>query len=84
MQNVPSRARHGYNAGKKIAGRKWIIVVDAFGLLLVAVVHAVGWQDHERACFVMVEQRALGRRLKVVFADSAYGRNSLPEWVCSS
>jgi len=30
---------------------------------------------------VLVQLREKFRRLKVVFADSAYGRNGLPDWV---
>jgi putative transposase len=74
----------GYDAGKKITGRKRHIAVDTLGLLLVVVVHAAAWQDHDGACFVVMRLRAICQRLKVVFADSAYGRNGLPDWVRST
>jgi putative transposase len=69
----------GYDAGKKITGRKRHVAVDTLGLVLAVVVHGAYWQDHDGACFVLMKLRQLGR-LRVVFADSAYGRNGLPAW----
>ena len=40
---------HGYDAGKKVNGRKRHILVDALGLLLAVVVHAADIQDREGA-----------------------------------
>jgi putative transposase len=74
----------GYDAGKKINGRKRHIVVDTLGLILALVVHPADVQDYDGAVLVL---KILGRlkerfhRLKVIFADSAYGRNNLPECV---
>ena len=78
--------RRGYDAGKKIAGRKRHIVVDTLGLILAVVIHSAGVQDHDGALFVL---RALDRirsrfrRLRVIFADIAYSRNELPVRVAS-
>jgi putative transposase len=71
----------GYDAGKKITGRKRHLAVDTLGLVLAVVVHAASWQDHDAAAFVLMKLRTMHQRLKVVFADSAYGRNGLPQWV---
>jgi len=71
----------GYDAGKKITGRKRHLAVDTLGLVLAVVVHGASWQDYDGACFVLMRLKAAFRRLKVVFADSAYGKNGLPEWV---
>jgi putative transposase len=71
----------GYDAGKKITGRKRHIAVDTLGLLLAVVVHGCSWQDHDGACFVLMRLSRAFRRLKIVFADSAYGRCDLPAWV---
>jgi putative transposase len=70
----------GYDAGKKITGRKRHIAVDTLGLVWAVVVHGAYWQDHDGACFVFQKLKAFGR-LRVVFADSAYDRNRLPAWV---
>lgn len=71
----------GYDAGKKITGRKRHIAVDTLGLILTVVVHGAYWQDYDGACMVFMRLREGFRRLKVIFADSAYGKNGLPEWV---
>jgi putative transposase len=79
--------QRGYDAGKKINGRKRHIVVDTLGLILALVVHPADVQDQDGAVLVL---RILGclkerfHRLKVIFADSAYGRNNLPECVKSA
>lgn len=70
----------GYDAGKKITGRKRHVAVDTLGMILAVVVHGAYWQDHDGACFVLMKLRQF-RRLKVVFADAAYGRCDLPSWV---
>jgi putative transposase len=74
----------GYDAGKKITGRKRHLAVDTLGMVLTVVVHAAEWQDHDGAAFVLSRLRRMMGRLKVIFADSAYGRSGLPEWVDST
>jgi putative transposase len=71
----------GYDAGKKITGRKRHVAVDTLGLVLAVVVHGGYWQDHDGACFVMIRLREQFHRLKILWGDSAYGRNELPAWV---
>jgi putative transposase len=71
----------GYDAGKKIAGRKRHVVVDTLGMLLAVVVHGAYWQDQTGAVIVLWRLRDKFRRLKVIFADSAYGRDGLVEIV---
>ena len=71
----------GYDAGKKISGRKRHIAVDTLGMILVIVVHGAGWQDQHGAEWVMDKLAEQFRRLKVIFGDSAYGRSGLPQWV---
>lgn len=71
----------GYDAGKKVMGRKRHIVVDTLGLILAVVVHAASWQDQFGACLVLTRLRDRFRRLKVIFADSAYARDGLVESV---
>ena len=64
----------GYDAGKKITGRKRHLAVDTLGLIWAVVVHAACWQDHEGGHFVAMVLNEHCRRLKVIFADSAYAR----------
>lgn len=74
----------GYDAGKKISGRKRHIAVDTLGLIIAVVVHGAYWQDHDGACFVLMKLKEACPRLKILFADSAYGRNGLPDWVAET
>jgi putative transposase len=76
--------RREYDAGKKFNGRKRHIVVDTLGLILTLVVHPANVQDYDEAVLVLKilgQLKGRFRRLKVIFADSAYGRNDLPEAV---
>jgi len=71
----------GYDAGKKIKGRKRHIAVDTLGMVLCVVVHAASIQDQDGAKLLLHKMKHSYRRLKVMFADSAYGRSGLPGWV---
>ena len=66
------RGPRGYDAGKKVSGRKRHIVVDTTGLLLAVVIHAANIQDRDGARLVLA--KLLGRfpRLQVIWADAAY------------
>jgi hypothetical protein len=44
---------HGYDAGKKIKGKKRHILVDTQGLLLHAIVHAADIQDRDGGAILM-------------------------------
>jgi putative transposase len=66
--------QRGYDAGKKINGRKRHIAVDTLGLLLVVVVHSACIQDYEGGWLVLEHIKKSFRRLKIVFADGAYGK----------
>lgn len=72
------RASRGFDAGKKINGRKRFIVTDTLGLLLVVMVCAASVQDRAGA-----KTTLLGMYLAVpvrhVFADAAFA-GRLVEW----
>ena len=70
----------GYDAGKKVTGRKRHIVVDTMGLLLCVIVHAASLQDRDGARLVLEKLRSLFPALKVVFADGGYA-GKLVQWV---
>jgi putative transposase len=71
----------GYDGGKKVVGRKRHLAVDTLGLILAVVVHPADVQDYDGARLVLEQLHRRFQRLKVIFADSAYGRNGLPQWV---
>lgn len=71
----------GYDAGKKIKGRKRHIVVDTMGLLLAVVVHSGAVQDRDGAKMVFEQLPARGfQRLQLVWADGGYA-GELIGWV---
>jgi putative transposase len=84
-QSVKTTARggleRGYDAGKQVAGRKRHLLVDVLGLVLVAVVHSAGVQDYDGARVVCARVRHRFSRLRLIWADSIYGRMGLPDWV---
>jgi putative transposase len=69
----------GFDAGKKVKGRKRHLLVDTLGLILVAVVHSAAIQDREGAKLVIQKARWFGW-LRVIFADAAYS-GQLVTWV---
>lgn len=62
----------GYDAGKKIKGRKRHIVVDTLGLMLNAIVHSADIQDRDGGLLVLTGLRTLYPWLKLIWADGAY------------
>ena len=70
----------GYDAGKKVKGRKRHILVDAMGLLLMVVVHAASIQDRDGAKLVLVKVTERFPRLQLIWADGGYV-GKLVEWL---
>ena len=62
----------GFDAGKKVKGRKRHIVTDTLGLLVGLVVHAAGVQDRDGAPSVLIGIRERWPWLRHVFADGGY------------
>ena len=63
----------GFDAGKKVKGRKRHLVVDTLGLLLAVTVTAASVQDRDAAEPVVAKAYAKVPGLKALFADAAYG-----------
>ena len=66
----------GWDAAKKVKGRKRHIAVDTQGLLLGVLVHAASVQDADGAGDLLRRIKPLYCWLKAVFADSIYERVS--------
>ncbi len=62
----------GYDAGKKIKGKKRHILVDTLGLLLHAVVHPADIQDRDGGVLVLATLFGLYPFLQKLFADGGY------------
>lgn len=63
----------GFDAGKKVKGRKRHIVVDTLGLLLAVTVTPASVQDRDAAAAVVAKAYAKAPGLKKLYTDSAYG-----------
>ena len=63
---------HGYDAGKKVKGKKRHILVDTQGLLMHALVHGADIQDREGGVLVMATLFGLYPFLLKLYADGGY------------
>jgi len=72
----------GYDAGKKVSGRKRHVVVDTLGLLMAVVVTAASADDGAPAPAVLGQlDRGRFPRLEVVFADGKFNNRDLDAWL---
>jgi transposase len=72
------RESRGYDAGKKVNGRKRFIVTDTLGLLLTVVVVTAAVQDRDGAKPALL-QAYLATSVRFVFADGAFAGRLL-DW----
>jgi putative transposase len=76
---------HGYDGGKRLAGRKRHIVVDTLGLLLAVTVTAASADDGAAAPGVLAKlTREAFPRLSLLWADRKYHNHSLRDWMASN
>jgi putative transposase len=88
VKTVEGGDARGFDAGKKMAGRKRHLIVDTLGLVLLVVVTAGSVQDREgakdllQALFERIKKSKYSRwcRLKLIWADGSY-RGDLLDWV---
>ena len=66
------RSSRGYDAAKKINGRKRHLAVDTLGLLLAIMVTAASVQDRDGARPLLWQLRLSSRGIRLVWADAAY------------
>ena len=69
----------GYDAGKKVTGRKRHIITDTMGFILAIVIHGAEIQDRDGAKLVLKELPYKYPLLKKILADGGY-RGSLIDW----
>ena len=67
----------GFDAAKKIKGRKRHILTDTSGLLIAAIVHAADIQDRDGAPALLAAVRSAFPGLRHLFADAAYAGDKL-------
>jgi transposase len=74
-----AKSSRGYDAGKKVNGRKRHIAVDTVGLLLCVLVTAASVQDRDGARPLLEQLCASCRRIRLVWADGGYA-GKLVDW----
>lgn len=77
VKTTESGGPSGYDAGKKIKGRKRHIVTDTAGHLVGLVVHIASMQDRDGAVAVLASIRRLYPWLRHIFADGGYAGDKL-------
>ena len=80
-QTVPGastvgRASRGWDAGKKVNGRKRHLVVDTMGLVIVVLVTAASVQDRDGGVRVLDRAKMVMPSLVLIWADAAYSRRT--------
>lgn len=77
VKTTESGGISGYDAGKKVKGRKRHIVTDTLGLMLFVIIHAADIQDRDGAPDVLKAIRYRFPWLRHVFADGGYAGDKL-------
>lgn len=72
VKTTESGGVRGYDAGKKIKGRKRHILTDTLGLLVGFIVHSAGIQDRDGAPILLQDVAEDHPNLRHVFADGGY------------
>jgi putative transposase len=80
------KGSRGYDAGKRINGRKRHIVVDTLGLLLLVLVTTADVQDKSggKMLLTLLKERLHLPRLKLFWADGGYGGRPFKQWVAQT
>ncbi|MEJ2433008.1 MAG: IS5 family transposase [Pseudolabrys sp.] len=77
VKTTESGGPRGFNAAKRIKGRKRHMVTDTQGFLLAPLVHAANIQDNHGAVPVLKSLRTSFPRLRHIFADRVYRGDKL-------
>ena len=77
VKTTESGGVRGFDAGKRIKGRKRHIVTDTLGLMVGLVVHGADIQDRDGAVPVLASIRHRYPWLRHVFADGGYAGEKL-------
>ena len=70
----------GYDAGKKVKGRKRHLLVDTMGLMIAMVITSASVQDRDGAHILLKQLTGVAKKLRLIWVDCGY-RGKLVEWV---
>jgi putative transposase len=80
VKTTENPGERGYDAGKKVKGRKRHILVDTMGLLIGVLVHSAGIQDRDGAKLLLLKLQNCISGIKLIWADGGY-TGKLMDWV---
>lgn len=80
VKTADQAGERGYDAGKKVVGRKRHLAVDCLGLILAIMITPAAVQDRDAAKGLIQFLVSMYGRLQVLWADSGY-LGALVEWV---
>jgi len=80
IKTTATPGSRGFDAGKKVNGRKRHILVDTMGLVLVVVVTAANVQDRDGARLLLSQLPGSCKKIRKIWVDGGY-RGKLVEWV---
>ena len=79
VKTTEAAGPRGYDAGKKVNGRKRHLLVDTMGLLIAAIVHRADIQDRDGAPLLLATMRCAFPWLRHIFADAGYAGGKLQQ-----
>lgn len=80
VKTTEIEGERGYDAGKKVKGRKRHLLVDTFGLVMAVVVTAASCSDPTGARLLLRRLGGACKKLRMIWVDGAY-RGQVAEWV---
>jgi len=80
VKTVDQAGERGYDAAKKVSGRKRHVAVDCLGLILAIMITPASVQDRDAAKSLVKFLVTMHGRLQIIWADGGY-LGSLVQWV---
>lgn len=81
VKTTKCRDKNGFDAGKKVKGRKRHILVDTLGLIHGLLVHPANIQEREGAKLLLESVRGTLTKLIKIIADGGYQGQNMFDWV---
>ena len=80
VKTADQAGERGYDAGKKVSGRKRHVAVDSLGLILAIMITPASVQDRDAAKGLIKLLATMYGRLQIIWADGGY-LGALVQWV---
>ena len=87
VKTCQTGGQRGYDAAKRIKGRKRHLLVDTLGLLIVVIVHRADIDERQGAKYLLnrlLKRMVDFKRLKIFFADQGYSGQTMKDWVANT